>query len=196
MRLIVVTLCLLLAGCAGSSFRTWIQDKPQGNLLVSMRKIERDSTGSIEHDAGYFFYVETEPARLGPALTAYHIVDRDRREYPLVGGRLDSKDVVKAIAALGLEPFDFQKEVQTVTTRLEKEAEQRGGGFFRVTDPSGTEYEIVIMTYKGKFYLRERDALSTIDAYAVYSPKIAKLKTVIDILAKYYGPLEFEYGLP
>jgi hypothetical protein len=102
----------------------------------------------------------------------------------VVGGGFDSKEVLKAIADVGLEPFDFQKEV-------EKEAEHRGKQYepFMVLD--GAEYEIVVMTDKGKFSLREWDPGYKIDTYAAYSPKIAKLKKVLDILAEYYGRLKF-----
>jgi hypothetical protein len=187
MRLIVVTLCLLLAGCANLSFHR-VQYKPKGNLLVSIRKTEGSFTGSVKRDTGYFFYVETEPAGSDPTLTGYHIVDGDIKEE--FGGS-DSKEVLKAIAAVGLEPFDYQKEVQTVTARFEKEAQQRGEQYIAPMALDGAEYEIIIVIDKGKLSLREWNPGSTIDAYAAYSPKIAKLKKVLDILAQYYGRFKF-----
>jgi hypothetical protein len=181
MRLIMVTLCLLLAGCTGFSFHRVFQDKPNGTLFVSIKKTEDAFSGPVKHDTGYFFYVETGPAGFGPTLTAYHIVDGEIRE--VEGGGLDSQELMKAIAAVGLGPFDLKKEVQPVVSRLEKEAEQRGELMVPTFALDGAEYEIVIMTDKGRFRLREWNPGVTIDAYAAYSPKIAKLKTVLDLLA-------------
>ncbi len=55
----------------------------------------------------------------------------------------------------------------------------------------GAEYEILYNKGETRFKWKAWNPGVTIDFFAPYSPKIAKLKNVVDILALYYGKTSF-----
>ena len=74
--------------------------------------------------------------------------------------------------------------------RLEKEAKQRGEDYLHLGSRDGAEWEIVIVTRSGRFSVRTWNPGSSFDLYAEHSENLARLKTVIDLLAQYYGRLK------
>ncbi|HZP59480.1 MAG TPA: hypothetical protein VFB27_04075 [Opitutaceae bacterium] len=182
MKIVFVIFCLLLAGCAG------IAPQPRGQFFASIKMMKGAFSGPTEKDTGFLFYTDDTSDAGRPFLTGYRIKNGGMED---VFGDSDSAKVMDAIAAVDLEPFDFKKEVEEVTDRLNKEAEKHGKNLLLPFAFDGAEYEIVIMTKKGRFALRDWNPGVAIEACAPYSPKIAKLKAVLDLLAQYYGHAHF-----
>ena len=144
--------------------------------------------GPIRRKTGFEFHVNASPGVGGPFLEGEEY--RDGKLVDSFDAGSSSASVIEAIEKVGLPPFDFDREVSAVVARLEKEAGQRGEDFLVLGSRDSPEWEIVIVTRSGRFSVRNLDA-GSIDVYAEYSENLAKLKTVIDLLAVYYGRLKF-----
>jgi hypothetical protein len=153
----------------------------------------RTASGAVvERKTGFVF--STEPIPTGTAGEVIRALRgdeyRDGRRVESFGGGTESATFVASIANVGLVPFDFDAEVAQVTARLSREAEQRGDTFLEPQGRDGNEWEITIATQAGMFTLRAWNPRASIDAYAPYSDKLARLKAVLDLLAQYYGRLK------
>jgi hypothetical protein len=189
MKLLLSFLCAMFCGCAQPPIGHITARPPQGALFAYVKVTGGLFDGRRKGDTGFFFYVENEPGIAGPVLSGYQYQNGELRD--VFGGGSDSEKTVKVIAAVGFEPFDFKSEVELVVDRLTKEAEIRGKSFRRPQVLDGAEYEIRVVTTKGDFVLREWNPGYEIEFFATHSDKIAKLKSVIDLLALDYGHLKF-----
>jgi hypothetical protein len=174
----------LAASCAAAPRA----EPARGNLFASIRITESAFKGPIRDKQGFFFYLHEEPGVAGPMLEGYEF--RNGKQVDEFGGGSESAGVIEAIRKAGLTPFDFKREVEEITARLQREATARGESFIGPQARDGAEWEIVIATESGPFTLRAWNPRGAIDQYAQYSKNIAKLKTVLDLLAQYYGQLK------
>ena len=185
-RLLAACASLWLCACAGSPPAVSQETEP-GRLLASISVTESAHAGVLGKKNGFFFYIRTPPGIVGPVLDGYEF--RDGKEVDSFGGGSGSAEVIEAIEKIGLAPFDFEREVEDLTARLTREANARGELYVRGAR-DGAEMEIVIATASGRFELRAWNPGGDIDTLAQYSPNIAKLKAVIDLLSSYYGRLK------
>lgn len=160
---------------------------PSRRLLASIIITESAFKGPIRRKAGFEFHVNDAPGLGGPFLEGEEYRDGKLVDSFDSGSR--SAEDIEAIEAVGLAPFDFEREVSAVEARLKKEAEQRGEDYIHPGSRDGAEWEVVIVTRSGRFSLRAVNPGETIDVYAEHSENLAKLKAVIDLLALYYGRL-------
>jgi hypothetical protein len=188
MKTLIIVICLFAAGCSTAK-REVVARLPLGTLFAEIRLTEGAFFGVEKGRSGFFFYVEEDNGIAGPRLTGYRY--KHDSLVGVLGGGSDSRDTVFALRAIGFEPFDYAAEVKSCEARIQAEAKARGEQVFAPFVLDGAEYEIVIVTQTGRFTLREWNPRVSIDYYAQHSEKIAKLKAVLDILAKYYGLLEF-----
>jgi len=188
MKIFLIAICLLAAGCS-TSIRDVAARPPSGTLFAEIRLTEGAFSGVEKGRSGFFFYIEEDDGIAGPRLTGYRYVHDSL--VGLLGGGSDSRDTVLALRAIGLEPFDYTAEVKSCEARIQAGAKARGEQIMPPFVLDGAEYEIVVVTPNGRFVLKEWNPGASIDYYASHSDKIAKLKAVLDILAKYCGRLEF-----
>jgi hypothetical protein len=179
-------LALALAGCVCPPSAAPASD-PARSLLASFIVTQSAFKGPIPRKTGFEFYVvATPPGLVGPLLEG-----RELRDGKVVDdfdwGSAPSE--VEAIERVGLEPFDFGREIAEATERARKQALARGEAFVHGTR-DGAEWEIVIVTKAGRFNLRAWNPVADVNSLAPYSANLAKLKTVIDLLAQYYGRLK------
>lgn len=186
MKIILLWSVMLCSGCAAVPAHEELP-VPKGQLLASITMTASAHQGRTKRDARYLFYTDSPSNAKDRLLTGYEIVDAKIKD--VFGGASDSANVTRAIAAVGLEPFDLQNEVKDTTVRLSKPGKPFLGPVCVVGD--GADYEIMIATERGEFSLREHEPGCTIEAYAQFSPNIGKLKAVLDLLAQYYGRTKF-----
>ena len=186
-RALGVLASLWLCACA-AALPAASKESDDDRLLASISVTNAAHSGPVRRRNGFFFYVRKEPGVAGPMLEGYEY--RDGKQIDSFGGGSDSADVIAAIEKVGLVPFDFDREVQTLSARLGREAQQRGEPFLGAQARDGAEFEIVIETGSGRLSLRAWNPGVTIDAFASHSENIAKLKAVIDLLSQYYGRLK------
>jgi len=189
-RALLLVLCVAAcaSGCASTQRHAPAAD-PARRLLASITITKSSFDGPIRRKTGFEFHVNDAPGAGGPFLEGEKY--RDGRLVDSFDGGSGSAKVIEAIGKVGLAPFDFAQEVRTVEARLEKEAEQRGEDYIAPGSRDGAEWEIVIVTRSGRFSVRTANPGGTLDVYAGRSENLAKLKAVIDLLALYYGRLEF-----
>jgi len=178
-------LALFAAGCVAAP-PAGVEAAPR-HLLASIRILESAFKGPISAKQGFFFYTHEEPGIAGPTLEGYEF--RGGKQVDEFGGGSDSAKVIEAISRVGLQPFDFEQEVEAVTAGLRKESERRGEWFLEPQARDGAKWEVIISTGTGMFTLTAWNPRVVIDAYAPHSENIAKLKAVLDLLAQYYGQL-------
>ena len=187
----VLFIAVLLAGCTSVQPAT-TASAPARTLLASIMLTESSFKGPIKRKTGFEFHVrDAEAGVVGPILEGEEY--RDGRLVDSFDAGSSSARVIAAIENVGLAPFDFDREVSAVVARLGKEAEQRGEDFLVLGSRDGAEWEIVIVTRSGRFTVRTTDPGGTTEIYAEHSENLAKLKTVIDLLALYYGRLKLGF---
>jgi hypothetical protein len=147
--------------------------KPRGELMASVKVVGNAFGQKPKGKTGWEFYVVNVPGVVGPMLDGFHYQDGELIDYVSAGSV--SKDVVDAVNAVGLRPFDFAAAVKSAPKRMDTV----------VLD--GTNVEIRVMTPSGELRLQQWNPGTTIDGYAPYSSDIGKLKAVLDILALYIG---------
>jgi len=176
---------LLVAGCSTAASDL----SGEGKLLCSVEFTEGAFTGHPKGRTGIFFILQNLPMGSGEALTGFSY--KDGAFIESVGGGSESIKIAEADAAIGFEPFDFEQEVKAAEAKIHRLPDKDG----LIHGPPGTldgaEYEITIVTDKGMFKMRRWNPGPIIDYYAAHSTKIAKLKQVIDTLARYYGREKF-----
>lgn len=174
----------LLAGCAHLPAGRNESARDRGELFAAIKVTDTAFSGPPKGDTGYFFYVDPDGG-----LTGYWLKNGEVRD--VFGGSSDSAATIRSVDAIGLEPFDFAKEVQTVDAQLDREAAARGEKRMIAFVVDGAEYDIAVRTAKGTFHLRKWNPGFDIERLAPHSPKIAKLKAVLDRLAEYFGRTKF-----
>ncbi len=179
MRVIIISICLvLLSGCATGPR---IPSGSKGNLLFSIRIIETDSGGILEKDEGIFFYENDRGV-----VTGYNIT-RGRITAVVNISADDLRDELDKIA---FETFNFETELARAIARRDAEYADEVMGPFAL---HGAEYEIRFTPYDQTFTLRRWNPAIEIEGFSSYSPKIAKLKALIDAFARLYGRSEFRF---
>ncbi len=98
--------------------------------------------------------------------------------------------ILDQIYAVNFESFDFETELKAAR-EIHAQALARGEAVRAPVIADGTEYEISYDVGETHFKMKAWNPGSDIDYFAPYSPKIAKLKKVLDILALYYGTYAF-----
>ena len=176
---------LLIAGCTAPSVLT---PRPTDQLLIAVEITETAFSGPVHGKSGFFLYLDDTLG--GPIVTAYEfrggrVVDRTG------GGSYESDEFLRAMDDIRFESFDYDAEIAEAAaeiTRKEKE------GAERVLPPfvlDGSEYKIEVR-YRGSVVrLQKWNPGAEIDFFASHSTKIAKLKAVIDLAARYYGRSKF-----
>lgn len=182
MRIVTFLMAVLIfSGCA--------KDRPaqeRGTLLFAMRLTQGAFTGVSKADTGFFFYV---PKYGG--ITGYELKD-GKVVSVLGGGSLGSNELRTQLEQLAFEPFDFEAEMHRVDEMLAAQARRGDRPPARPMTLDGAEYEIRFVFGAVNFALKRWNPGPEIDYYAAYSPKIAKLKKLIDLFALHYGRTKFQ----
>jgi hypothetical protein len=192
MRHLVAAFGMLALLSAGSVNAGEIEGpRPVDRLLASIRITESSHHGPVKHNQGFFFYVRPGEHALGYTLEGYE-VDKGK-VVDAFGGASESREVIAAIEAVGLRPFDFEAESTRILDQLAREAAGQDRIFVHGAR-DGAEWEIVIVTGAGRFQMKAWNPRGTIDLCAPRSENIARLKKVLDLLAAYYGELKVGPG--
>jgi hypothetical protein len=175
-RLILLrSVWLIVIAFTGCS--TW-QPAPDGELLFSYRVTEGAFYGVPKHDIGTYFYWDKSSG----TVTGYHARAGKRMEV-VRGGSVGSQMLLHKIAEIGFEPFDYDAEVRNV----EKLNREKLLTVSRVITVDGASFEIKFVFNGTNFSMTRSNPQYEIDFYALYSPKIAKLKALIDAFAQEAG---------
>lgn len=188
MKALLALACLVLAGCVGA-LSSDTKDSPRGTFFAEITRKQGAFSGAEKHRTGFGFYIEENDRAAGPTLIGYRYERGSRVR--VIGGGSASREVVAALRAVGLRPFDFAAEVDACDARFQAAAKSRGEVYFAPYTVDGAEYDIVIATPSGEFSLKRWNPGPAINYYASYSADIAKVKRVLDLLAQYYGRVEF-----
>ncbi len=97
--------------------------------------------------------------------------------------RAGSAEVLRHIDQIAFVPFDYRAETKRVDAI-------HGGVVLLVAD--GATYEIRFVSGAVDYTLKVGNLMPYIDFYAPDSPKIAKLKALIDYFALVWGRAQFE----
>jgi hypothetical protein len=190
MRFIYIILFVILAGCAapiGSE-----PFKPAGHLLFSVRLVNGAFTGVEERLTGIFFYIgEPEPYVEGPMITGY-VVRKGAVTETISAGSYESISLRKHIEEIDFVPFDIESEIKTIDLGRREEANRTGTMVSQIATLDGAEYELHFVFGEVDYSLRRWNPGAEIDFYATYSPKIRKLKELLDTFACYYGRRKFD----
>jgi hypothetical protein len=190
MRYITLLLVATLAGCTSRLDRGPF--KPDGHLLFSMRVVGGAFSGPEKNLTGSFFYIgDPEPNVSGPIITAY-VLRKGVVVDTIYAGSYESVLLREEIERIGFEPFDIETEIKRVDAERKAEAERTGTMILGVTTLDGAEYELRFVFSGTDFSLRRWNPGPEIDFYADFSPKIRKLKEVLDAFARYYGRRKFD----
>jgi len=168
---------LMTTGCT-----TGISSKPSEKLLFSIRMTKTAFGGAVKNDTGFYFYLEDS----GNKIAGYQMTQGKRTN----AISFDAAEFRRQIEQIAFEPFDFDAEI----TRIFSDA-RRGsskGDILLVSD--GAEYEIRFVYGPVDYTLKTWNAVSYIDWYAPRSPKIAKLKALLDCFELQFGRAKFELG--
>ena len=163
---------IAFTGCA-----TW-QIPPDGELLFSYRVTEGAFTGVPKHDIGTYFYWDKSSG----AITGYR-ARAGKRTVIVRGGSVDSQLLLRKISEIGFEPFDYDQEARNIET-LNREKLRT---VTRVITVDGASFEIKFVFNGNVFSMTRPNPRHDIDFYALYSPKMAKLKALIDAFAQETG---------
>jgi hypothetical protein len=170
---------LLTAGCATSADSKM---KPSGKFLFSIRITETAFGGVEKEDRGFYFYLQESVNRI----TGYQMT-RGRRTNVI---SYDASEIRRQIRQIAFEPFNFDAEI----TKIFNDARHGGGKGDLLIVSDGAEYEIRFVDGPVDYTLKTWNAVSYIDEYALRSPKIAKLKALIDCFALQFGRAKFQLG--
>jgi hypothetical protein len=179
-RSFTLMVLLALAGCV-----TEPAHRPSETALFSIRLTQGAFTGAEKKDTGFYFFPQEDWGILGEQRRGGIVAD------VFSGGPQKSAELRREIKAIGFEPFDFDAEVRRLDEELAAKAKQEGGEQTVVLWLDGAEYEIRFEFENVHYVLREWNLGSKTDHYAPYSPKIAKLKALMDLFARYYGRAKF-----
>jgi hypothetical protein len=167
---------LTLAGCA-----SW-QPAPSGDLLFSYRVKEGAFHGAPKHDIGTYFFWDKSSG----AITGYRARAGKRTEI-VAGGSVESQMLLRKISEIGFESFDYDEEARN----LESSNRDKFFNAPRVLTLDGASFEIKFVFNGASFSMTRSNPRHEIDFYAPYSPKMAKLKALIDAFAQETGKAIF-----
>jgi len=181
MRTILLSLFgLIIATVLGCT--SW-SPTPRGDLLFSYRVTEGAFHGPPKHDIGtYFFWDKSAGIVTGYRHRAGHRAD------VIASSAAESEMLLRKISEVGFEPFDYEKEAKT----LEDTWRETFLHVPRVLTPDGTGFEIKFVANGTQFSMTRTNPRHEIDFYARYSPKMAKLKAIIDLFVERSGNATFE----
>jgi hypothetical protein len=184
----ISTVALFLAFLFQASRVAALDPNPKGDPFFSIRQT-KDGSGAKLKPTGYFFYtIEVGDEARGPILVVRNL-SRGKSRGEIFGGS-QSAEIVEQIYAVKFEPFDMDDELKAAREAHAK-AVARGDAGPEPIVLDGAEYEISYNRGETHFKWKAWNPGETIDFFAPYSPKIAKLKNVVDILALYYGKTSF-----
>ncbi len=175
--------CLLgfaLSSCATSSSNV----EPTGSLVFSVRTTKGAFFGEVKEKTGVFFHKGDHD------LISAQRFSRGKR-VEVYGNSSDSRKLLMELDKIGFEAFDFDEEVGRITQILAEKNKKDGTTLLAPFTLDGVELEIRFSHGSVKFSLTRWNPNVQIEFYAAYSPKIAKLRDVIDLFARYYGKSAF-----
>jgi len=173
---------LALAGCV-----TEQAHRSSETALFSIRLTRGAFTGAAKKDTGFYFFQQADGGIFGEQRKDGIVTD------VFGGGSQESAELRREIKAVGFELFDFDAEVRRVDDELAAKAKQEGREDTIFLTLDGAEYEIRFEFEGVHYVLLERNPGSMTDHYAAYSPRIAKLKALMDLFARYYGRAKFSF---
>jgi len=182
----VIIICFFLFSLLARS----AEKLPDQEPFLSIQITEGAFTGPETKKSGVFFY-SRDPGKgiMGPILEIYFLSQGEVTKH--LSGGSTSAETIRAIKKIGLTNFDYRKEKVSLDKRLRAEAEAKGEQYFPPIVLDGAEYKISYELDGHKFSLKEWNPGSEIYYYAEHSPKIRKLRDVINELCIYYGRLAF-----
>ena len=162
--------------------------KSRGKLLFSYRLTEGAFSGVERKDTGVFFYLKnsTEPNLELGAVVGFRM-KRGKVVEKFGKGSFDSDKIRQQMERIAFEPFDYKAEVKRVKAILQEEAKRSG---YQIIPPfalDGGDYEIRYVYGSVDYTLNWENPMTDMEFYARYSPKIAKLKALIDCFAQSCG---------
>ena len=175
-------LLLVLAGCA-----SW-QPFPYGDLLFSYHVTQGAFTGVEKKMTGIYFYQEKSGE-----IAAYRY-EKGRLLDDINGRPLNRENLLREIQSIGFESFDYEEEIRAVDRIIAEEVRQGGPTLMRPLTMDGQEYEIKFALGSVNFAMKRWNPQPEIEFYALRSPRIAKLKKLVDLFAQYYGQSLFSRG--
>jgi hypothetical protein len=180
MRAILLLLSVLLT--AGCTTNVESEIKSSGKLLFSIRITQGAFIGVSKEANGLFFYLQDSGEIIG---------DRMQRGKPTDIIYYGSAEILQQIEEIGFEPFDFDAELKKVDDAVLEEARhgKKMQMFMRTLD--GAEYEIRYVFGDVDYTLRTWNPIQDMESHASRSPKIAKLKALIDLFGLQYGRAKF-----
>jgi hypothetical protein len=161
--------------------------KHEGTFFASIEVMQEALADHALGTTGYFFFIQNENSEKPPLLVGYEYDDGHLKN--TFGGNPESTEVIQKLRAVGLEPFNFQKEITKTIARLNQEAKQRGEDrhYHEGIVLDGAEYRVRIRTPSGMFSMKKWNPGYAINSYARHSKDVGKLKSVLDQLAQFSG---------
>jgi hypothetical protein len=143
--------------------------------------------GPTDKVFGHFLYIDdSEHHAVHPTVTFYEV--RNGKITDVVGGGSgESEQFLNRLRSIGLESFDFNAEIAETNIRESKKAAMDDERFLAPFVADGAEYEITYSFDGISLSFLAWNPGYSIDFYARYSPKIAKLKAVLDLVSEFYG---------
>lgn len=170
---------LLTAGCATSDEAKMYAT---GKLLFSIR-VTQYSNKVEDKSTGFFFFADSAGGIFAYQLRAGKYVD-GVGEFP---------DLKRDIEKIGFEPFDFEAEAKTIDAARMEEA-RRDHTLIAMAPFDGAEYEIRYVFGGVDYTLKTWNPIQKLEMYGSRSPKMAKLKALIECFALSYGREKFKRG--
>jgi hypothetical protein len=163
---------IVLTGCS-----TW-QSRPDGVLLFSYRMTEGAFHGAPKHDIGTYFYWDKSSG----TITGYRTRGGKRTDL-VAAGSVGTQMLLRRISDIGFEPFDYDAEARNIESSNREKFSQAA----RILTTDGAAFEIKFVFNEVNFSMTRGNPRYEIDFYALHSPKMAKLKAVIDAFAQETG---------
>ena len=163
-KILITLLLFLLSSCSTINNKSF-DIKPKGELLAYLQI----TNPTYYNKEGYYFYKENRKDQ-NPTLYVY-----EYRNGTMVS--MHATEFFNDINSIGLEPFDYEKEIE-----LAKEKSD-----FEWITLDGYELEIMINTNQGKFLIKTSNPGADLRECAKYSENLQKLVKVIKHLQLYYG---------
>lgn len=153
----------------------------RGHAMLAIRMTEGAFYGKPKKDEGHYFCIDSHGC-----ITGYRVQDGEIADL-FGGGSYDSEIFLKRLRAIDFQAFDYPTEIQNVYTREKEKAEKEGEQYIQRFVLDGAEYEITYDFEGVHFLLRAWNPGCDIDFCAERSPRIAKLKALLDLFYEYYG---------
>ncbi|MEO6569775.1 MAG: hypothetical protein ABIO94_13510 [Opitutaceae bacterium] len=179
---VFLLLMVVLLGCT-----SW-QPFPYGDLLFSYSVTQGAFTGVEKKMTGIYFHQEKSGEIAGYRYEKGRLLD------DFNGRPLNRAKLLREIQSIGFESFDYDEEIRAVDAMIAEEVRQGGATMMRPLTMDGQEYELKFALGSVNFAMKRWNPQPEIEFYALRSPKIAKLKQLIDLFAQHYGKSLFSRG--